>query len=153
MFVVPGGGNLSTDSYVRRQKRFQAALRKIQRFTESLWAWTLSLGGVMKEGRCCDHGNFPRKCLSGSRLSWPKLAKARSGLVPTFHERRNWLFPLGYTTVQGCWMLPRNPGSLRQGVFCCCSPLTCWHLKSSTYRLGCGDVGIALGASRERGSL
>jgi len=25
--------------------------------------------------------------MSGSRLSWPKLAKARSGLVPTFQRR------------------------------------------------------------------
>jgi len=31
-------------------------------------------------------GIFPRIHLSGSRLSWPKLAKARSGLVPTFHR-------------------------------------------------------------------
>jgi len=72
----------------------------------------------MTEGRCCDCGNFPRTCLSGSRLSWPRLEKARSGLVPTFQgERRNWLFPLGYKTVQGCWMLPRSPGSHRPG--CC----------------------------------
>jgi len=41
----------------------------------------------MRVGRCCDLGNFPRTCLSGSRLSWPKLAKARSGLVLTFHRR------------------------------------------------------------------
>jgi len=41
----------------------------------------------MREGRYCDLGNFPRTRLSGSRLSWPKLAKARMGLVPTFHRR------------------------------------------------------------------
>jgi len=41
----------------------------------------------MREGRYCDRGNFPRTHLSGSRLSWPKLAKARSGLVPTFPRR------------------------------------------------------------------
>ena len=41
----------------------------------------------MKESRCCDHENFPRKQLSGNRLSWPRLAKARSGLVPTFQRR------------------------------------------------------------------
>jgi len=40
----------------------------------------------MREGRCCDLGNFPRTRLSGSRLSWLKLAKARYGLVPTFHR-------------------------------------------------------------------
>jgi len=41
----------------------------------------------MREGRCCDGGNFPRTRLSGSRLSWPKLANAKSGLVPTFQRR------------------------------------------------------------------
>ena len=43
---MSGGGNLSTDSSVRRRKRFQSALRKFQRFTGSLWAGKLSLGGV-----------------------------------------------------------------------------------------------------------
>jgi len=38
-------------------------------------------------GRCCGLCNFPRTRLSGSRLSWPKLAKARCGLVPTFQPR------------------------------------------------------------------
>jgi len=41
----------------------------------------------MREGRCCHRGNFPRTLLSGSRLSWPKFAKAKSGLVPTFQRR------------------------------------------------------------------
>jgi len=41
----------------------------------------------MREDRCCDRGNFPRTRLSVSRLSWPKFAKARSGLVPTFQRR------------------------------------------------------------------
>jgi len=40
----------------------------------------------MREGRCCDPGNFPRTRLSGNRVTWPKLEKARSGLVPTFHR-------------------------------------------------------------------
>jgi len=90
---MSGSGNLftyekaKTDSPVRRQKRFQSALRKFQHFTGSLWVGTLSFGGIMMEGRCCDRGNFPRTRLSGSRLSWPKLAKARSGLVPTFQRR------------------------------------------------------------------
>jgi len=38
----------------------------------------------MREGPCCDHGNFPRTRQSSSWLSWPKLAKARSGLMPMF---------------------------------------------------------------------
>jgi len=86
IFNVCGGGKLSTDSPVRRQKRFQSALRKFQRFTESLRAGTLSLGGVIKEGRFCDRGIFPRTRLSGSRMSWPRLAKAMPGLLPTFHR-------------------------------------------------------------------
>ena len=85
MFDVSGGGNLSADSSVRGQKRLQSALRKLQRFTGSLWAGTLSFGGVMRECRCCDRGNIPRTRLSGRGLSWLKLRKARSGLVPTFH--------------------------------------------------------------------
>ena len=60
MFDVSGGCNLSTDSPVRSQKRFQSTLQKFQRFTGSLWAGTLSFGGVMREDRCCDRGHFPR---------------------------------------------------------------------------------------------
>jgi len=41
----------------------------------------------MREGRYCDCRNFPRACLSGSRLFWPKLAKVRSALVPTFQRK------------------------------------------------------------------
>jgi len=41
----------------------------------------------MREGRCCDRWNAPRTRLSGSRLSWQKLAKARSGSVPTFQRQ------------------------------------------------------------------
>jgi len=46
-------------------------------------------------------------------------------------ERRSWLFPLGYTTVQGCWMLPRSPGSHRQEMFCC-NPS--WHVGSWSHQ-------------------
>ena len=34
-------------------------------------------------------------------------------------ERRNWLFPLGCTTVQNCRMLPRSSSSHRPGMLCC----------------------------------
>ena len=87
MSGVSGGGNLSTNSPVRRQKRFQSALRKFQCFTGSLLAGTLNLGCVMREGRCCNRGSFTRTRLPGSRPSWPKLVKTRSGLVPTFQGR------------------------------------------------------------------
>ena len=72
---------------MRRQKHFQSALRKFQRFTGSLLAGTLNLGVVMREGRCCDRGNFPRTFLFGSWLSWPRLVKVRSGLVLTFQRQ------------------------------------------------------------------
>ena len=45
-----------------------------------------ALDCFFREGRCYDRGNFSRTRLSGSRLSWPKLAKARFGLVRTFHR-------------------------------------------------------------------
>jgi len=41
----------------------------------------------MREDRCSDRGNFHRTCLSGSRLSGPRLAKTRSGLVLAFQRR------------------------------------------------------------------
>jgi len=116
MFGVSGGGNLSTDSPVRRQKRFQSVLRKFQRFTRSLWTGTLNLGGVMRKSRCCDRGNFPRTVgCPGRNSRRPGLDWCRRSKV----ERRNLLFPFGYTTVQDCWMLPRNPGSHRPGMLCC----------------------------------
>jgi len=116
------GDNLSTDSPVRRQKRFQSALRVFQRFVGSLWAGTLCYGGVMRERRCCDHWNLPRARLSDGWLSWPKFAKVSSGLVPhSICERRNWLLSLGHTAVQSCWILPRSPDSHCQRM-CCYNP-------------------------------
>ena len=45
---------------------------------------------------------------------------------------RSWLFPLGYTTVQGWLMLlPRSPGSHRQGMFCF-NPS--WHVDSWSHQ-------------------
>ena len=122
IFGVSAGGNLLTDSPVRRQKRFHSALQKFQRFSRLLWAGTLNLGGFMREGRCCYRGSFPRTRPSDSRLSWPKFAKARSGLVPTFQrqEKKLAVFLLG-------WMLPRSPGSHRSGMLSC-NPG--WHASS-----------------------
>jgi len=118
------GGSLSTDSSVKRQKRFQSALRKFQHFTGSLWAGTLSFGGIIREGRCCERRKgrpmlwmqelsrlvvgFPDKNMWRPSLGWRKLS---------IMKRRNWLFPFGYITVQGCWMLPRSPGSHHQEMF------------------------------------
>ena len=91
------------DSPVRRQKRFQSALRKFQCFTGSLWEGTLNLGVVMREGQCFDHGNFPWTRLSGSQLSWPRLAKARSADVPTAREETGcFLWVVQQSKVVGC---------------------------------------------------
>jgi len=52
----------------------------------------------------------------------PGLNSRRPGLVwcrSSNGERRSWLFALGCTTVQGCWMLPRSPSSHGQGMLCC----------------------------------
>jgi len=127
MFVVSRGGNLSTDSSVRGQKHFKSGLRKFQRFTGSLQAGTLGLGGVVREGRCCNRGNFCRTRLSGSGLSWPTLVKARSGLVPTFRRREEKLAaPLGRTVKAG--LKPMQPMQLhsapRHGGWAGCSFLS-----------------------------
>ena len=73
-----------------------------------------------REGRCCYHGTFLKTCLSGSRLSWPLLAKAGCGLVLMFHWWEEKLaMPLGCAAAQGCWLLPRSSGSDRQEMRCC----------------------------------
>jgi len=95
------GGNLSTDSPVRRQKRFQSALRKFQNFTGSLGAGTFSLGGVMREGRCCYRWHFGHVCPA---VGCPARDSRRPGLgwcPRSISERRNWLFPLDHAAVQG----------------------------------------------------
>ena len=116
-----------------KAKALPISLAKVPTLRRIAVGRNLEFGGVMREGRCCDHGNFPRTRLSGSRLSWPKLAKARSGLVSTFHrweEKLGVSFVLskvvGCTIVQGCWMLPGSPGYCRQ-MFCC-NPN--WHVGS-----------------------
>jgi len=51
---------------------------------------------------------------------------------------RRWLIPLGYTTDQGCWMLPRRPGSRRQEMFCC---IPGWHVCTWSHRYKDWGVG------------
>jgi len=71
----------------------------------------------MSESRCCGHGNFPRIRLSGSRLSWPKLTKVRSRLVPTF-QRREKKLAVSFGLYNSP-MMPKSPGSHRREMFCC----------------------------------
>ena len=134
---VSGGGNLLRDSSVRRQKHVQSALPKFQCVTGSLWAGTWSFGGIMREGQCCDRGNFPRTHLSGSRLSWPKLAKVRSGLVPTFHR---WEMKPAAWVIQQSKVLGCCPGSHRQKMFCC-NPS--WHVGSWSHQRIAWGVGTS----------
>ena len=58
----------------------------------------------MREDRCCDRGNFPRTRLAGSQLSWRKLAKVRSGLVPTF-QRREKKLAVSFGLYNRPWLL------------------------------------------------
>jgi len=58
----------------------------------------------MGEGRCWDRGNFPRTHLSCSRLSWPTLAKARSGLVTTF-QRLEKKLAVSFGLYNSPWLL------------------------------------------------
>jgi len=73
----------------------------------------------MREGRCCDRGNFPRTCLSGSRLSWPRLAKARSGLVSTF-QRREKKLAVSFGLYNSPKLLDVCPGVQALTVQGCC---------------------------------
>jgi len=58
----------------------------------------------MREGRCCDHKNFPRTRLSDTRLSWPRLTKVWVGAdVPTAREENGCcLWVLQQSKVVGC---------------------------------------------------
>ena len=119
IFKISVGGNLSTDSPVRRQKLFQSALRKFQRFTGSLWAGTLSHGAIMREARCCDRGNFPITRLSDIVLANTREGQVRVGVdVPSVRGETG-CFLYGHTAARGFWMLPRSPGSHRQKIFFC----------------------------------
>jgi len=92
--------------------------------------------------------------MSDIQLSWSKLANARSGLVPTFYRLEKKLavsFGLSYNprfldVAQESRLSPQGDVFLQP-------QLTCWQLKSPTYSLGCGNVGIAHGVNNERGGL
>jgi len=115
MFVASGGGNLSTDSPVRRQKRFQSALRKFQRFTDgctqeswaSLALWKRDV--VLTTGTFLEHVCPAVGCPS-RHPRWPDPGCGRRSIS----ERRSWLLPLSCAAAQGCWLLPRKPGYHRQ---------------------------------------
>jgi len=80
--------------------------------------WTLvalwGRAGVVSTGTFLGHVCLAVGC-PGQGLWRPGLGWCRC----SNNERRNWLFPLGCTTVQGCWMLPRSPGSHCPGMLYC----------------------------------
>jgi len=117
-----------------------ASMQKFQRFSGSLWAGTLSFGGVIREDWCCDCANVPR---TRPAVGCPGLNSRRSSMGwcrRSIGERSSWLFPLGYITVQGCWMLPRSPGSHGQGMFYC-NPS--WHVGSWSHQHTNWSVGTS----------
>ena len=65
----------------------------------------------------------------------PRSSAAKEWIEELAQQKMiNLLFPLGHTAVHGCWLLPRSPGSHRQGMFCC-SPS--WHVSGwSHQRIG-----------------
>ena len=69
-----------------------------------------------------------------SRRSGPGWCRRSIG------DRRSWLFPLGHTAAQGCWMLPRNTSSHHQGMFCC-SPS--WDVGSLSHQHAVWGVGMS----------
>jgi len=70
--------------------RFQSALQKFQRFTGSLWAGTLKLGGVMSKADVVTAGAFLEHACQAvgcpgrtSRRPGPGWCRRSIGLVPT----------------------------------------------------------------------
>jgi len=138
VLVVSLGGNLSTDSPVRRQK---ASIQLVKVPTLHQIAVGRNLCGVVTEGRCCDSRNFPRTRLS-ERRPGPGWCRLFLG------ERRNWKLPLGRTAAQGCWMLPRCPDSQHQECFAAV-PVGMLAGEVADKQTGCGNVGMAVGVSRK----
>jgi len=96
---------------------------------------------------CCYRGSFPRTRLSGSRLSWPTLARARFGLVPTFHRREKKLvIPFGLSSSPRLLDVAQETRLSLSGIV-----VTPVDVQPPAYRLGCGNVGMAVGVSRESG--
>ena len=128
IFDVPGGGNLSTDSPVRRQstsnRSCESSNASPDRCGQEPWI-LLALWGrtdVVTAGTILEHVCPAVGC--------PGRTSRRPGLYWCRHsngEKRNWLFPLACTTVQGCWIIPTSPGSHHQRMLCC-NPS--WHAGS-----------------------
>jgi len=88
MFVVSRQRWKSLTGFTcRKAKALPVRLAEVPTLPQLAVDRNVDLGVVMREGWCCDRWKFPRRLLTGSRLSWPTLAKARSALRDA--ERRN----------------------------------------------------------------
>ena len=126
MFDVSGGGNLSTDASVRSKSAsnqpYESSNASPDRYEQEPWASV----ALWWKADVVTSGTFPEHVCPA--VGWLGQNSQKLGLGwyrRSIGERRNWLFPLGYNTVQGCWVLPRTPGSHRQEMFCC-NPS--WHV-------------------------
>jgi len=127
-FDVSGGCNLSTDSRVRRQKRFLSALRKFQRFTRSLWQEPESqwiYGGTM---------SWPRELSKNTSVQQSAvLAPTRDGQVLVSADVQSvrgeavcFLWVIQQTKVVGC--CPGVQALTVRGCFVV-TPVDYWQLK------------------------
>ena len=126
---------------MRRQRRFQSALRKFQRFHRIAADRNLELRWCYKgrPGTFLEHV-CPAVGCPGRNSRRPGLGWWRRSIG----ERRSWLFPLYYTTDQGWWMLP-GVQAHRQEMFCC-NPT--WHVGNWSHQhtdWGVGTSGWELG--------
>ena len=78
-----------------------------------------NLGVLISEGRCCELGNFLKTRLSNKQLLGPRLAKARSRLVPLFGRSKNWRRPWHCIRGQGNLYLLSQPSTHRPDCYCC----------------------------------
>ena len=126
---------------MKRQRRFQSALRKFQRFHRIAADRNLELRWCYKgrPGTFLEHV-CPAVGCPGRNSRRPGLGWWRRSIG----ERRSWLFPLYYTTDQGWWMLP-GVQAHRQEMFCC-NPT--WHVGNWSHQhtdWGVGTSGWELG--------
>ena len=74
--------------------------------------WRYEGGGVVTAGTFLGH-----ICPAVGCPGWNSWRPGPGWCRRSISERRNWLLPFGYTTVQGCWMLPGIQALTVRGCF------------------------------------
>jgi len=125
------------------------ALRKWPKQNQSisLKPETMKRWAYSTDTRCCDRGTH----LSGSRVSWPTLAKVKSGLVPTIHwweEKRTTPLSLAVAQVVGYCSRSQFPTVRR---FCAVVSVDMLAVEVASIQIG--DVAMAVGVSHDGGGL